>query len=107
MMDGIAALGLRLVQKPRGSFYCFASLAGLPESLRDGMQFFDAALPHKVITVPGKFFDVNPGHRRSHIPSRLNSYVRLSFGPKREELLRGLEGLKQVLAQPGNLGKVL
>ncbi len=107
MMDGIAQLGLKLVQKPRGSFYCFAQLSSLPEALRDGMQFFDAALPHKVITVPGKFFDVNPGHRRSHIPSRLNSYVRLSFGPKRDELVRGLEGLKQVLKVPTHLGKVL
>lgn len=107
MMDGIARLGLQLAAKPLGAFYCFAHLGALPESLQDGMQFFDAALPQKVITVPGKFFDVNPGHRRSHIPSRLNNYVRLSFGPKRDELLRGLEGLKRMIQSPHILDKVL
>ncbi len=29
------------------------------------MGFFRAALEHKVITVPGEFFDVNPGKRRA------------------------------------------
>ena len=59
---------------------------------------FEAALERKVICVPGEFFDVNPGKRRSHIPSRLSGYVRLSFGPERAELERGLARLEDMVA---------
>ncbi len=97
MMERLSAMGLILPNKPLGAFYCFAKLSGLDPSLQDGMQFFDAALQEKVISVPGKFFDVNPGHRRSHIPSRLNGYVRFSFGPQRAELERGLDRLQKLL----------
>jgi hypothetical protein len=45
------------------------------------MGFFRAALDRKVITVPGEFFDVNPGKRRSQRASRFRQYVRFSFGP--------------------------
>jgi DNA-binding transcriptional MocR family regulator len=45
------------------------------------MRFFRAALERKVITVPGEFFDVNPGKRRKGHGSRFQSYVRFSFGP--------------------------
>lgn len=97
MRQGLEALGLKLLDGPRGSFYFFAHLGALPEGLREGMPFFEAALEHKVICVPGEFFDVNPGHRRSHIPSRLKGYVRLSFGPAQHELALGLSNLAQML----------
>ena len=54
---------------------------GLPPPLNDGMGFFRAALAKKVIAVPGEFFDVNPGKRRSRRVSRFRSHVRFSFGP--------------------------
>ena len=78
--------GLRLPTEPEGSFYCFADLSDLPPPLNDGMAFFRKALEHKVICVPGVFFDVDPGRRRSHIPSRLRRFVRLSFGPDMETM---------------------
>ena len=40
-----------------------------------------------MICVPGEFFDVNPGKRRSGRPRASGSYVRFSFGP--EETSRG------------------
>jgi len=45
------------------------------------MGLFRAALDHKLLTVPGEFFDVNPGKRRAGRASRFKSYVRFSFGP--------------------------
>ena len=54
---------------------------GLPPALGDGMAFFRAALGKKVIVVPGEFFDVNPGKRRSQRASRFRAHVRFSFGP--------------------------
>ena len=67
MIQRLQAMGLPLPNQPLGAFYCFAKLAGLPPVLQDGMSFFDRALQEKVITVPGKFFDVNPGNRRSRV----------------------------------------
>jgi N-succinyldiaminopimelate aminotransferase len=86
-------LGLGLERAPDGTFYAFVSLENLPESLRDGLAFFRQALEHKVICVPGVFFDVNPGRRRAQDFSRFKNRVRLSFGPSLAEVERGLERL--------------
>jgi aspartate/methionine/tyrosine aminotransferase len=99
MLERIEAMGMRLHGEPEGAFYCFADLRDLPAPLCDGMEFFRAALEVGVICVPGEFFDVNPGKRRSHIPSRLKSFVRLSFGPEQVQLERGLERLAAMIAR--------
>jgi aspartate/methionine/tyrosine aminotransferase len=91
-------LGMRVAAPPEGGFYVFADLADLPEPLHDGMAFFGAALAHQVICVPGAFFDVNPGQRRSRRLGRFRQYVRLSFGPPMAEVERGLERLGRVVA---------
>ena len=61
------------------------------------MAFFRAALEQKVICVPGLFFDVNPGHRRSPRLSRFHNYVRLSFGPPYEDVRKGLDRLEAMI----------
>ncbi len=98
MVRRVRELGLGIDLEPEGSFYVCASLAGLPEPLDDGMAFFGAALAQKVICVPGVFFDVNPGQRRSRRLARFRQHVRLSFGPPMEEVERGLERLERVVA---------
>ncbi len=90
-------LGMILDSDPDGTFYAFVSLRELPEPIAEGMAFFRAALAHKVITVPGVFFDVNPGHRRAQRLSRFHQYVRLSFGPSLEEVGRGLDRLQEMI----------
>ncbi|RYZ55122.1 MAG: pyridoxal phosphate-dependent aminotransferase [Proteobacteria bacterium] len=97
MLKVIDDLGLGLPHRPKAGFYCFVSLKDLKPGHQDGIEFFEAALEHKVITVPGKFFDVNPGNRRRHLPSRLSQYARFSYGPNMEELLRGTNRLKELL----------
>lgn len=97
MLRRLEEIGLEVARPPRGAFYCFASLENLPASLRDGMAFFQAALEHQVICVPGAFFDVDPGHRREHIPSRLRGWVRLSFGPDTDTLRQGLDRLEAMV----------
>jgi aspartate/methionine/tyrosine aminotransferase len=101
MVTRARALGLRVSNPPRGAFYCFAGLDGLHEDIQDGMDFFRRALEHRVIVVPGVFFDVNPGQRRSHIPSRLRSFVRLSFGPSMDVVERGLDRLREMIGLTG------
>ena len=98
MLERIRELGLVLDHVPLGAFYCFVGLENLPPPLQDGHAFFRAALEQQVIVVPGEFFDVNPGKRRSHIPSRLKSYVRLSFGPETAVVRQGLDRLGALIA---------
>jgi hypothetical protein len=50
-----------------------------------------------VITVPGLFFDINPGRRRSQRLSRFRQHVRLSFGPPLDEVRRGLDRLAELV----------
>ncbi len=99
MLERCRAMGLVCDFEPQGSFYVFASLEGLPESIGTGMRFFRAALEREhVLTVPGEFFDVNPGKRRRNLPSRFARHIRLSFGPPLEEVERGLDGLERLIA---------
>ena len=97
MVERVARMGLTIDREPEGTFYVFASLADLPEKLSDGMAFFRAALERKVITVPGVFFDVNPGRRRARHLSRFRQHLRLSFGPPMEEVERGLDRLEEMV----------
>jgi aspartate/methionine/tyrosine aminotransferase len=101
MLERLAAIGIGVAGSddggPEGAFYCFADLRNLPEPLANGMSFFRAALERQVITVPGVFFDVDPGKRRDHIASRLSGFVRLSFGPELEQVERGLARLTDLV----------
>ncbi|MEZ4449404.1 MAG: pyridoxal phosphate-dependent aminotransferase [Nannocystaceae bacterium] len=67
MTARLRRMGVQVPCPPQGAFYCFADVSGLPPPLDSGMGFFRAALARQVITVPGEFFDVDPGKRRSHI----------------------------------------
>ena len=84
MVSRLERMGIRTDRPPEGTFYVWGRVDGLPAPLSDGMGFFRAALGRKVITVPGEFFDVNPGKRRSQRVSRFRSHVRFSFGPSME-----------------------
>jgi hypothetical protein len=97
LYEGLTAAGLRVGGEPEGTFYCWADLSGLPRGLDEGMAFFRRMLEAKVICVPGEFFDVNPGKRRSGRPSRFRQYVRLSFGPGEAEVTEGVRRIREVV----------
>jgi aspartate/methionine/tyrosine aminotransferase len=97
MLRRAAALGMVPDREPEGTFYAFVSLRDLPAPLADGHALFRAALEAKVITVPGVFFDINPGRRRSQRLSRFRQHLRLSFGPPIEEVERGLDRLEAIV----------
>lgn len=88
-------MGIKPASEPLGAFYVWADLSELPPSLRNGMDFFRAGLQENVITVPGVFFDVNPGRRRAH--SRFANLCRISYGPPLESLKLGMAGLKRAI----------
>jgi aspartate/methionine/tyrosine aminotransferase len=101
MLTGLRALGVTVDLAPEGTFYVWGKVTGLPPPLNDGMGFFRAALDKKVIVVPGEFFDVNPGKRRSRHASRFRQYVRFSFGPSLETVDTALERLGELIRARG------
>lgn len=97
MISRLERLGVKLDRAPEGTFYCWGSVANLPGDLSSGMGFFRAALERKIITVPGVFFDVNPGKRRTARVSRFRSHTRFSFGPPESVVRQGLDGLEEMV----------
>jgi aspartate/methionine/tyrosine aminotransferase len=99
LLTGLERLGVRTDRAPDGTFYVWGKVDGLPAPLNDGMGFFRAALGKKVIAVPGEFFDINPGKRRSQRASRFRSHVRFSFGPSMEAIDTALGRLEALVAE--------
>lgn len=96
LLEELRNLGV-LVHKPFGGFYCWGDLSHLPESLRNGHDFFEALLKNNGIVVPGSFFDINPGKRRPKKNARFSSFARFSFGPPQEELELGIAMIKKTI----------
>jgi len=97
MVRRLKAMGMRFAAEPRGTFYCWVSLEDLPAPFDDGVTFFRRALERKVLTVPGEYFDVNPGKRRRGV-SPYKRWMRFSFGPDMANMRQGLTSLEQMLA---------
>ena len=97
VLSRLKKLGITADAAPAGAFYVWANLSRLPAPLDDGMSFFRECLKEKVIVVPGVFFDVNPGNRRSMM--RFKNYCRISFGPEIEKLESGLAAIERVIAK--------
>jgi len=98
LVDGLLDIGVKFNLEPQGTFYAWGDLSGLPPSLRNSDDFFKAALARQVICVPGHFFDVNPGKRRTGRPSRFVNHVRFSFGPPLQVLEEALDRLRSMVA---------
>ncbi|MFP6685320.1 MAG: pyridoxal phosphate-dependent aminotransferase [Polyangiaceae bacterium] len=98
LVERLAKMGITTDRDPEGSFYVWGRLADLPAPLNDGMGLFHAALKEKVITVPGMFFDVNPGKRRNADHSRFRQYARFSFGPVSAQLELACDRLESILS---------
>lgn len=102
LLNGLRDAGFTVDLPPEGTFYVWASAAHLPPPLADGMGFFRAALDRKIITVPGEFFDVDPGKRRGGRPSRFRRHLRFSFGPSMATLDLALERIRALIAEGGS-----
>jgi N-succinyldiaminopimelate aminotransferase len=98
MLSRLQRLGVRVDRVPDGTFYVWGNVSSLPPKLADGESFFRAALDKKVITVPGEFFDVNPGKRRARA-SRFRGYVRFSFGPPMGVVDKALDRLEELVGE--------
>lgn len=97
VVERLLEIGFKLASEPQGAFYIWADLSQLPEPLQRGIPLFKEGLKEKVITVPGVFFDVNPGRRRPH--SRFANLSRISYGPPMEQLKLGMDALERLVAK--------
>ena len=88
LTEGLKQLGIRCAQEPEGTFYTWASLDQLPKPFNDADTFFRKALEYRVVTVPGQFFDVNPGHQRTG-KSPYRQWMRFSYGPPMDNVVVG------------------
>ena len=96
MLEKLRAMGIVPAMEPRGTFYIWASIRDLPAPLNDGDAFFHACLQKKVMTVPGRFFDIRPlGVREIQEP--FNSWMRFSYGPPESVVATGLERMAEVI----------
>ena len=107
MMKRLSDLGVRFVHPNASTFYCWGSLEDLPEPLNHGTSFFRQALQRKVMTVPGEYFDIDPGRRREG-PSPFRQWMRFSFGPPLDNVRMGLDRLEEMVeqARAGSLAPV-
>ncbi len=96
MRERLGALGIRFPGDGLSTFYAWADLSALPAPFNDADAFFAAAIERKVMTVPGRFFDVNPGGVRQG-PSRFRNWMRFSFGPPEDNVRLGLDRLTEML----------
>jgi aspartate/methionine/tyrosine aminotransferase len=97
VLQRLRQMGISVDAEPAGAFYVWANLTRLPRPLNNGMSFFREGLKERVIVVPGVFFDVNPGNRRSL--GRYENYCRISFGPELARLETGLDALERVIGK--------
>jgi len=97
LLERLRQVGVRFDCEPEGTFYAWGDLANLPEPLNAGEGFFRAALDRKVITVPGTFFDVDPGQRRGGRPSRFRHHTRFSFGPDMGRMELAMERITEMI----------
>ncbi len=96
MVRRLKQMGVRFAAEPSSTFYCWGCLADLPAPLNDGQTFFREALQRKVMTVPGEFFDVNPGKLRPGA-SPYRQWMRFSFGPPMDNMRMGLDRLAEMV----------
>jgi len=95
MLKSLRKMGIICTVEPESTFYIWTDISQLPKPINNANEFFFAALEKKVMTVPGHFFDVNPGKLRGD--SQFNQCVRFSFGPPEDNMVMGLERLEKLI----------
>ncbi len=104
MVERLDEMGFKFADQSESTFYVWVNIEDLPAPLHNAERLFREALSRKVLTVPGKFFDVNPGQNRAGL-SPYAQWMRLSFGPPEENVILGLDRLATLIedAHTGSL----
>jgi hypothetical protein len=97
MIERLKSFGMTFARETQGTFYVWANISNLPAPFNNAETFFREALKRKVMTVPGVFFDVNPGKQRKG-ESPFAQWLRFSFGPPMDNVKLGLDRLSEMLS---------
>lgn len=95
----LSAMGFSFDEKntPNSTFYLWLNLSHLPGKLSNCLGFFHECLHEKVIVVPGFFFLINPQNLSRLEDVIWYNYVRISYGPELHQLVKGMDGIEQIL----------
>lgn len=98
-IDRLVKMGFEFNEKntPNSTFYIWLNLSHLPGKLSNCLGFFHECLHERVITVPGFFFLINPLNLLRLEDVIWYNYVRLSYGPDIEHLVKGMDGIERIL----------
>ncbi|MCB9833986.1 MAG: pyridoxal phosphate-dependent aminotransferase [Planctomycetes bacterium] len=102
MVERLRRMGIRFARESEGTFYLWGALDRLPAPFDQAAHFFHRALQRKVLTVPGYYFDVDPGRRRQDTGD-FDHWMRFSFGPPIEAVREGLDRLEAMLREEAGL----
>lgn len=95
--------GKNLTRTPNSTFYLWLNLSHLPGKLSNCLGFFQECLHEKVIVVPGFFFLINPQNLSRIDDIIWYNYVRISYGPEFEQLVKGMDAIERILHRFGCL----
>jgi aspartate/methionine/tyrosine aminotransferase len=96
-LDRLEKMGFRFKHRPNSTFYIWVDLSHLPGKISNCLGFFHEALHEEVIIVPGIFFDLNPLSFRELSDSEMYSFIRISYGPELEHLVKGMDRIENIL----------
>jgi len=107
LLSELAWLGIQVKWKPTATFYVWGDLSDLPPPLNDSLVFLEECAKHKIIIVPGVFFDCNPRSVRHLEKSKCIAFCRFSYGPPMPNLTRGMQHLETLIAVHRNASRPL
>ncbi|OEU15228.1 aminotransferase, classes I and II superfamily [Fragilariopsis cylindrus CCMP1102] len=99
LLKELDKLGIIVQWKPTATFYIWADISRLPPPLNDSLVFLEECAKHKIICVPGVFFDINPRGLKTLLKSTCIANVRFSYGPPMRNLTLGMERLATLIAE--------
>lgn len=97
MAERLSRIGVRIGPLPRGTFYLWGDLSGLPEGWNTACGFLNRALDQQVIAIPGQAFDLNPEGSHAADIGEWDHHMRFSFGPEWSQLEAGFDRLEAAL----------
>lgn len=96
-LNRLEKMGFKFKKWPNSTFYIWVDLSHLPGKISNCLGFFHEALHEDVIIVPGIFFDLNPLSFRELSDSEMYSFIRISYGPELELLVKGMDRIENIL----------
>lgn len=93
MLKELSDAGIEILE-PKGTFYLWGNISKLPSPINKAERFFFEALKHKVMTVPGYYFDVQTNSKKK---SDFTDWIRFSYGPDEKNMIAGLSRLTKMI----------